>query len=157
MAILRSPWALLRFFRRWLLRAIAAIAAFFLVLVLLFWVINPPTTIYMMQESWRLGGVQQEWVDWEDIAPVMPRSVVAAEDANYCLHWGFDMAAIRIAMAEGGNRGASTLTQQVAKNVFLWHGRNWLQEIFRSVADAGDRIDLVKAADIGGLSECRRI
>jgi monofunctional biosynthetic peptidoglycan transglycosylase len=55
----------------------------------------------------------------------MFRSVVAAEDANFCLHWGFDMAAIREAVAEGGTRGASTLSQQVVKNVFLWHGRNW--------------------------------
>jgi monofunctional biosynthetic peptidoglycan transglycosylase len=50
---------------------------------------------------------------------------VAAEDANFCLHWGFDMGAIRTAIAEGSGRGASTLSQQVVKNVWLWHGRNW--------------------------------
>jgi len=59
------------------------------------------------------------------MAPVLPRAVVAAEDANFCLHWGFDIAAIRAAVAEGGNRGASTLTQQTVKNAFLWHGRSW--------------------------------
>ncbi len=58
----------------------------------------------------------------------MARSVVAAEDANFCLHWGFDMAAIRKAIDEGGNRGASTISQQVVKNVFLWHGRSWLRK-----------------------------
>jgi monofunctional biosynthetic peptidoglycan transglycosylase len=87
--------------------------------------VNPPTTIYMSSESLRLGGVEQTWVDGDEIAPVMLRSAVAAEDANFCLHWGFDMAAIRLAVEQGGTRGASTLSQQVVKNVFLWHGRNW--------------------------------
>jgi monofunctional biosynthetic peptidoglycan transglycosylase len=58
----------------------------------------------------------------------MALSVVAAEDANYCLHWGFDMAAIRVAIEEGEGRGASTLSQQMVKNTFLWHGRNWLRK-----------------------------
>jgi monofunctional biosynthetic peptidoglycan transglycosylase len=61
----------------------------------------------------------------ERIAPVMARSAVAAEDANYCLHWGFDMAAIRDAIDGGATRGASTISQQVVKNVYLWHGRSW--------------------------------
>jgi monofunctional biosynthetic peptidoglycan transglycosylase len=60
----------------------------------------------------------------ESVAGLM-RSAVAAEDANFCLHWGFDMAEIRRAVAQGGTRGASTLSQQVVKNVFLWHGRSW--------------------------------
>jgi monofunctional biosynthetic peptidoglycan transglycosylase len=58
----------------------------------------------------------------------MARSVVAAEDANFCLHWGFDMGAIRAAIDEGSNRGASTLSQQVVKNVFLWHGRTYTRK-----------------------------
>jgi monofunctional biosynthetic peptidoglycan transglycosylase len=56
------------------------------------------------------------------------RAIVAAEDANFCRHWGFDMAAIRDAIADGADRGASTLTQQVVKNAFLWHGRSWLRK-----------------------------
>ena len=101
--------------------------------VLLFAVVNPPTTFYMWQEGQRLGGVKQEWADWEEIAPVMGRSVVAAEDANFCLHWGFDMRAIRLAIDEGANRGASTLSQQVAKNVFLWHGRNYTRKAMEAL------------------------
>jgi monofunctional biosynthetic peptidoglycan transglycosylase len=58
---------------------------------------------------------------------------VAAEDANFCLHWGFDMAAIRQAVAAGGNRGASTISQQVVKNVFLWHGRSWLRKAMEAM------------------------
>jgi monofunctional biosynthetic peptidoglycan transglycosylase len=117
----------------WLLRlAVGGIVAIFAV-VLLFSVVNPPTTFYMWQEGQRLGGVKQDWADWDEIAPVMARSVVAAEDANFCLHWGFDMGAIRAAIDEGGNRGASTLTQQVAKNVFLWHGRNYTRKALEAI------------------------
>jgi monofunctional biosynthetic peptidoglycan transglycosylase len=81
--------------------------------------------------AWRsLTGapMHREWIDLADIAPVMARSVVAAEDANFCLHWGFDMAEIRKAMAGGGNRGASTLTQQVVKNLFFGTGRSILRK-----------------------------
>jgi len=87
--------------------------------------VPPPINLYQMSEAWRLGGIEKDWVGWDEIAPVMGRSAVAAEDANFCEHWGFDMAAIRLAIEEGSNRGASTITQQVAKNVFLWQGRSW--------------------------------
>jgi monofunctional glycosyltransferase len=112
----------------WIARGIGAVVAFFLLLILLFSFINPPTNLYQMSESRRLGGLEREWVDWDAIAPVMARSAVAAEDANYCLHWGFDMAAIRDVIASGSNRGASTISQQVVKNVFLWQGRSWLRK-----------------------------
>ena len=79
----------------------------------------------MNQEARRLGGIDHRWVPLDKIAPAMARSVVAAEDANFCTHWGFDMAAIRDAIDDGSNRGASTLTQQVVKNTYLWHGRSW--------------------------------
>ena len=91
-------------------------------------VVNPPTTMYMLGEQRRLGGIDHEWVPMEMIAPVMARSVVAAEDANFCQHWGFDVRAIRMAIAEGSNRGASTLSQQTVKNVYLWHGRTWVRK-----------------------------
>lgn len=112
----------------WFWRGACVLALLVVALVLLFRFVNPPTNIYMWQEGRRLGGVTQEWADWNDIAPVMARSVVAAEDANFCLHWGFDMTAIRAAIDSGGNRGASTLSQQVVKNVFLWHGRNYTRK-----------------------------
>ncbi len=106
-------------------RGLAGLAGLWLCCVLLFTVVNPPTTPYMIAEGWRQGGVSRDWVDLEEMAPELARSVVAAEDANFCLHWGFDMTAIRAALDEGAGRGASTLTQQVVKNVFLWQGRSW--------------------------------
>lgn len=127
-ALWRSPTALVRHARRWLLRASLALVAFFGLSILLFSVVNPPTTHTIVSEYWRLGSVKRDWVAIEDMAPVMARSVVAAEDARFCEHWGFDVEAIRSALEEGGRRGASTLTQQVVKNVFLWQGRSWLRK-----------------------------
>ncbi|MFQ3348189.1 MAG: monofunctional biosynthetic peptidoglycan transglycosylase [Paracoccaceae bacterium] len=112
----------------WIGRIFAVKVGFFGSLILLFIVINPPSNIYMTYENWRNGGISHHWVQFDAIAPVAARSVVAAEDANYCLHWGFDMKAIRQALAKGGKRGASTLSQQVVKNVFLWQGRSWLRK-----------------------------
>ncbi len=108
-----------------MLRGAAVVALVLLLAVALYAVVNPPTTPYILSESRRIGGVTRDWVPMERIAPVMARSAVAAEDANFCLHWGFDMAAIRAALEEGGARGASTISQQTVKNVYLWHGRSW--------------------------------
>ncbi len=119
---------LLRRLRLWAWRGFLGLAAYFGLLTVLFSFLPPPINIYQAQEAWRLGGISKDWVSWDDIAPVMARSVVAAEDANFCLHWGFDMAAIRDAIEAGGGRGASTLSQQVVKNTFLWHGRSYVRK-----------------------------
>ncbi|MEO0359239.1 MAG: monofunctional biosynthetic peptidoglycan transglycosylase [Pseudomonadota bacterium] len=95
--------------------------------------VNPPTTIYMQQESRRQDGIKYEWVDLNRIAPVMLRSVVAAEDADYCLHWGLDSSAIQTALSEGAVRGGSTISQQTVKNAFLWQGRNWIRKGFEAI------------------------
>ena len=91
----------------------------------LYGAVPPPTTPYVLAEGMRLGSVERTWVPADEIAPVMLRSVVAAEDADFCLHWGFDMRQLRLAIEEGANRGASTLTQQTVKNLWLWQGRSW--------------------------------
>jgi monofunctional biosynthetic peptidoglycan transglycosylase len=119
---------MLRRVRRLVWRVVAIAFLGVAAAVLLGRVVNPPTTAYMFAESRRLGGVNHRWVPMGEIAPVMGRAVVAAEDANFCLHWGFDLAAIKLAIAEGSNRGASTLSQQTVKNVYLWHGRTWVRK-----------------------------
>ncbi len=112
----------------WFGRGLGAVAGFYLLLIFLFSFLPPPGNIYQWQESARLGGIQRTWVDWDQIAPQMGRSAVAGEDANFCLHWGFDIAQIRDAIAHGKQRGASTISQQVAKNVFLWQGRSYVRK-----------------------------
>ncbi|MCX7565989.1 monofunctional biosynthetic peptidoglycan transglycosylase [Sulfitobacter sp. F26169L] len=120
--------SLRRRIRRIAWRGVALVCFVILAVVLLGRVVNPPTTAYMLGESRRLNGVDQEWVPMREIAPVMARAVVAAEDANFCQHWGFDVRAIKLAISEGSNRGASTLSQQTVKNVYLWHGRTWVRK-----------------------------
>lgn len=115
---------LVRIFLRGILVTSVLIVAF----VALFGQVNPPQGLYMMGEARRLGEIEREWVPMERISPNMARAAVAAEDANFCLHWGFDMAELRRAIAAGSNRGASTISQQTVKNVFLWHGRSWTRK-----------------------------
>ncbi len=116
-----------------LVKGAVGIVGLFAALILLFSFVPPPINIYQASEAWRLGGITKDWTSWESIAPVMARSVVAAEDANFCNHWGFDIKAIKDAVSEGSNRGASTLTQQVVKNVLLWHGRSYLRKAMEAV------------------------
>lgn len=117
----------------WALRLCVLSALIVLGVIALHREIDPPRTYYMGQEARRLGAIKHDWVPLERIAPAMARAVVAAEDANFCLHWGFDMAAIRTAISEGTGRGASTLSQQVVKNVYLWHGRNWARKALEAM------------------------
>ncbi|MEQ9692904.1 monofunctional biosynthetic peptidoglycan transglycosylase [Shimia sp. SDUM112013] len=119
--------------RWWFWRGLIWSVSITIFAVLIYIVIDPPTTWTMRSEKARLGTLDQQWVDIEEVAPVFLRSVVAAEDANFCLHWGFDVAAIRAALEEGGRRGASTLTQQTVKNVYLWQGRSWFRKALEAL------------------------
>jgi len=95
--------------------------------------VNPPINHYIASEWYRLGDIKRDWVRIEDFPDHMARSVVAAEDANFCMHSGFDIEAIKTALEGSGKlRGASTLSQQVSKNVFLWHGRSWVRKGFEA-------------------------
>lgn len=119
--------------RLFVIRGCLAVVALFLFAIAFYGLVNPPTTWTIYSEQQRLGTVDHQWVDGDDIAPVMLRSIVAAEDANFCGHWGFDMSAIRDAIADGAERGASTLTQQTVKNVYLWQGRSWVRKAMEAV------------------------
>ncbi len=124
---------LFRLLKKWVGRGLLAGFAALLALVVLYTVINPPTTMTILSERHRLGRVDRQWTPIEDINPVVARTIVAAEDANFCQHWGFDMRAIRSALDDGANRGASTLSQQVVKNVFLWQDRSWARKALEAL------------------------
>ena len=94
--------------------------------------IDPPATTLMMQRAAEGESISYHPTRINRMSPHIVRSVIAAEDANFCVHDGFDVEAIQDAMqsnARGGRvRGASTVSQQVAKNVFLWPERSWLRK-----------------------------
>lgn len=117
----------------WGLRGALVALALTLAWIALLAIVTPPPNLYMRAERARLGAIRHEWVPLAAISPHMARAAVAAEDANFCLHWGFDMAAIRSALDEGAGRGASTIPQQTVKNVFLWPERSWLRKAIEAV------------------------
>jgi monofunctional biosynthetic peptidoglycan transglycosylase len=121
----REPLGFFARMRRRVWRAVFAVFVLLVGWIFIYTILPVPTTPYMMSEGRRLDGVDYEWVPIENMAPVLARAVVAAEDANFCNHWGLDITAIRAAIDEGRGRGASTISQQVVKNAYLWQGRSW--------------------------------
>jgi monofunctional biosynthetic peptidoglycan transglycosylase len=101
-------------------------------------ILPPPTSAFMVQQlarnvaagDWRLPAYR--WVPADRISPQLALAVIAAEDQRFPTHFGLDLEAIRRAAdhnARGGRtRGASTITQQTVKNLFLWPGRSWLRK-----------------------------
>ena len=117
---------------KWILLAPLLLLAFNLLLVLLLRWVPPPTTAFML--SAEIRPVHQQWVPWERIAPAARLAVVASEDQKFPDHHGFDFEAIDKALEQNQKRrgrhlhGASTISQQTAKNLFLWSGRSWLRK-----------------------------
>jgi monofunctional biosynthetic peptidoglycan transglycosylase len=109
-------------------------------LVLLFRFVPVPVTGVMVErriQSWFSEGSytsSHDWVSLDEIAPCMGAAVIASEDQNFAEHFGFDWKAIEKAIAHNERskrkRGASTVSQQTAKNVFLWDGRTWIRKGF---------------------------
>jgi monofunctional biosynthetic peptidoglycan transglycosylase len=119
--------------RRWIIGILAAVLLVSIVPVLVLRWVAPPTSSVILQRSLSEGKPQDyQWVPITRISPYAALAVVAAEDQQFPQHHGFDIAAIRDAIhsnASGGRlRGASTLTQQVARNLFLWQGRSYLRK-----------------------------
>ncbi|UPT63648.1 MAG: monofunctional biosynthetic peptidoglycan transglycosylase [Hyphomonadaceae bacterium JAD_PAG50586_4] len=98
--------------------------------------IDPPSTMLMMQRAAEGQTIRHYPIPLNRMSPHIVRAVIAAEDANFCTHHGFDVEAIQDAMESnqrGGNvRGASTISQQTAKNLFLWPDRSWVRKGFET-------------------------
>ena len=122
----RARGALLRGRRVALALALCALALPPLAILVLRWV-PPPTSAFVLQHR---GPVRREWVPWAEISPELAIAVVAAEDQRFPEHHGFDFAQISSALSDGERRlrGASTISQQVAKNLFLWPSRSWVRK-----------------------------
>ena len=94
--------------------------------------VDPPGTFIMADRALKGAEVRQDWVPLSRISPHLVRAVIGGEDSRFCQHDGFDFEAIEEALEEnrrnGRRRGASTLTQQVAKNAFLWNEGGWVRK-----------------------------
>lgn len=93
----------------------------------------PPGTLLMFQRKLSGDVIQHPWTPLDEISPHLVTAVIAAEDTRFCLHNGIDFEAIDKALEESKNgkrlRGASTISQQTAKNAFLWNGGGWLRKV----------------------------
>jgi monofunctional biosynthetic peptidoglycan transglycosylase len=115
-----------------LLKAVLAFVLGSLLWVLAYRVLNPPITFTMIGDIVAGHGATRRWMPLGRIDPSMARAVIGAEDARFCLHDGFDFEAIEAAYRRnqrGGRiRGGSTISQQTAKNVFLWQGGGYARK-----------------------------
>ena len=166
----RKHFSLIRLLR-WVFTFLMWLWALSVIIVLLLRFVPPPTTSFMLQAAFRNGFYTYRWQPYEYISPNVALAAIAAEDQRFPMHRGFDVDAVKAALrdAESGAslRGASTITQQVAKNLFLWPGRSlvrkgleaWLTilielmwnkqrilEMYLNIAQFGDRTFGIEAA-----------
>jgi monofunctional biosynthetic peptidoglycan transglycosylase len=124
----RSPWRTLRRVLAWILPPLLLPG----LIILIYRFVPPPVTPLMLIRAAEIGTVRREWVDYARIAPALPRAVIASEDTRFCGHRGFDWVEIDKAYEayrEGDRlRGASTISQQVARNLFLWPGGGFIRK-----------------------------
>jgi len=125
------PRSLAARFARWLIIAVLAVLLLPYLLTPLYRVVDPVSTLILAR--WILGKrVERTVVPLQRVAPVVPRTIIASEDGRFCVHHGIDVAELRDAWQEADDlsevRGGSTITQQVAKNLFLWPGRSYVRK-----------------------------
>lgn len=128
--------------KKWATKIILGFFALTFVWVILLKFINPPITYLIVKRGIerKVEGkewlIRRSWVDYEDISDHLKRAAIAGEDANFMTHHGFDSKAIRKALEKNRSgsklRGGSTISQQVAKNIFLWPNRSWIRKGFET-------------------------
>lgn len=125
--------------KSWLLRGFLGLAALWAGGIILFSFLPVPFSAVMAERqagAWLSGNfsyvAHSDWVSMDEISPWMALAVIASEDQKFPTHWGFDVEAIQSVLDNDGEkssmRGASTLSQQTAKNLFLWDGRSWIRK-----------------------------
>ncbi len=129
-----------KLFKRWMKRLAWSLVLFFLTTIAMVWAlryVDPFSSSFMLSrkiDGRKQGGFElsYQWVDFDQMSPHVPVALMAAEDQKFPIHRGFDLDAIERAMdnnAKGKKiKGASTISQQVAKNLFLWSGRSYIRK-----------------------------
>jgi monofunctional biosynthetic peptidoglycan transglycosylase len=134
MAAFRARWAgFLRALRSLVVALVVALIVGPIVAVVVYRFAPPPITLLMVERMFQGHGIDHRWRPLSQMSPALPRAAIAAEDARFCEHHGFDVAAIEKAMRHDDRhpdsiRGGSTISQQTAKNVFLWPERSWVRK-----------------------------
>lgn len=114
---------------RWLRRLLLALVLAFAASLVLGRFLPVASTL-MLGRWLTFQPVERDWVPLSAISPALARAVIASEDQRFCDHWGVDFVELRAVLDEEGGpgRGASTITMQVAKNVYLWPGRSYIRK-----------------------------
>ena len=120
----------------WIARAVIGFVALSLLWVVIYRFVPPPVTLTMLANAVDGRGITKDWMPLSHMDPNMARAAIGGEDWNFCTHHGFDFKAIQQAMKEnerGGRiRGGSTISQQTAKNAFLWQGGGYFRKALES-------------------------
>ena len=116
---------------RWLMGIVVVVLLLPYLIAPVYRFVQPVSTLMLWR--WFTGArVTRIWVPLDRVAPILPLTVIVAEDGQFCLHHGIDLREIREALEEADDiseaRGGSTITQQVAKNLFLWQGRSFVRK-----------------------------
>ena len=121
--------------RRWSLYLLFSLLLLSIIPVILLRWVDPITSSFMLQYQWKNSSNQTldyQWRDWNQLSPQLKIAVVAAEDQNFPTHHGFDFKSIINALKQRqqgqSSRGASTISQQVIKNMWLWSGQSWVRK-----------------------------
>ena len=121
--------------------SLVVIILFFAVLLVFRWAPIPTSAFIFHQNTLAKNSPKTyekaayEWVDWDEISPQLAIAVIASEDQRFPTHWGVDTIELRKALnssRKNGPRGASTITQQVSKNLFLWGGRSYTRKVLEA-------------------------
>lgn len=157
---------MIRRFVRFLCLLFAIYLFLVLVLTALFRFV-PPVSAVMVTSVLRGDGATRDYVPLSRISPSLIRAVIVSEDSAFCTHHGIDWRAVDKAINQGGQRGASTITMQVVKNLYLWNGRSWIRkaieaplalaldlawpkwrilEVYLNIAEWGDGVFGIEAA-----------
>jgi monofunctional glycosyltransferase len=131
---LKSRWKVLGLWPKRGLKLLAALVIAPFILTLVYTIIPPPVSNLMLFRAIGGNGISKDWVSIDQMSPYLPASVLSSEDARFCTHYGVDWTEMQGVIDdvfdddEGPIRGASTISMQAAKNLFLWDGRSLVRK-----------------------------
>jgi monofunctional glycosyltransferase len=130
----KAFWQRRKIWQRWALGIAGFIVAWPIVMTVVYAVVPPPVSNLMILRTFTGNGISKDWVSYDQISPHLAKAVITSEDARFCEHNGVDWVELSGVVEdvfdddEGPIRGASTISMQTAKNMFLWDGRSLIRK-----------------------------